>query len=133
MISTNDISEAIQRRLTDSALPYPVIFESSDNIPERPYIALQVVRLKPVAVMLEEHDGVYPQFMQATVVTETGKFATEGQTIGDEIAALFPFGTRITVDTDGHEITVNDIPFVESGFRDGFDWRTPVRIDYEVE
>jgi len=133
MIKQNDISEAIQRRLVDSVLPYKIVFEAEDELPERPYIALQVVRLKPVAVMLEEHDGIYPQYMQATVVTETGKFTTEGQKIGDEIAALFPFGTRIEVDAEGHEITINDIPFVESGFRDGFDWRTPVRIDYEVE
>jgi len=132
-IDPNLISEAMQRVATDSALSYPFVFEGSDKTPERPYIALQVVRLKPQAVMLEPHDGVHPQFLQATVVTETGKFATEGQRIGGEIAALYPFGKRIEVGGGSHEITIKNIPFVESGFRDGFDWRTPVRIDYEVE
>lgn len=132
-IKTTDVTNAVQKRIYDSLIEYPIIYEGEDSVPERPYIALQIVRLKPTAVMLEPHDGYHPAFLQATVVTEFGHFATEGQDIGDEIVKLFRFGTRITIDTEGHELTVNDIPFVETGFRDGMDWRTPVRIDYEVQ
>ena len=132
MIDENQISEAVQGVLVNSALTYPIVFEAEDTIPARPYITLQIVRLQPRAVMLETHDGVIPQYLQATVVTETGQFATEGLRIAKEVAALYPFGLRLPVGS-GHEATVNSIPFIETGFRDGPDWRTPIRINYEVE
>lgn len=133
MIDENEISEAIQRVLVDADLGYPITFEGEDEVPERPYITLQIVRLQPNVVMLEEHDGVLPQYLQVLVVTETGKFATRGLNIAAQVKALYPFGLRLPVGSGGHELTVNSIPFIETGFRDGFDWRIPIRIDYEVE
>lgn len=132
MIDENQVSEAVQKVVVNGGLPYPIVFEAEDTIPTRPYITLQIVRLPPRAVMLETHDGVTPQYLQATVVTETGKFATQGLQIAKDIASLYPFGLRLSVGS-GHEATVNSIPFIETGFRDGPDWRTPVRINYEVE
>lgn len=130
MTETTAISSALQQRLETGMPEYTITFEADDSIPERPYITAQVVRLQPSAVMLHAHPGIKTGYLVATVVTERGKFATSGQDIGDQIADLFPFALRLPI--GAREMTINNQPFVETGFGDGFDWRTPVRIDYEV-
>ena len=127
---TNDITQAIQNEVR-AGLPYPVVRENSDGIPDRPYVVLQVVRIKPQALTNEAHVSVRRGYLIATVVTEAGTLAKQGDDIGDEIAEILPFAH--TIDVGSRVLTVNNIPYVDIGFRDGNDWRTPVRIDYEVD
>jgi hypothetical protein len=63
------------------------------------------------------------------VVSETDAWANDALNIAEEVAAVFPYGQRLA----NGQITIKKPPQIEQAFRDGPDWRTPVRVDYEAE
>lgn len=124
-----EISDALCGRIKDNLPARKVIWENRDSIPARPYIVLEVVRLPPIDRTVS---GGYTErrgFLQATVVSEIDEFANPGLLIAGEIEALFPKGQIVI---GGNAITIRNPPHIGQSFRDGPDWRTPVRIDYEV-
>lgn len=124
-----EISDALCGRIKDNLPARRVIWENRDAIPQRPYIVLEVVRLPPIDRTTDGSLKTRRGYVQATVVSEVDEFANPGLLISGEIEALFPKGQIVI---GGNAITIKNPPHISQGFRDGPDWRTPVRIDYEV-
>jgi hypothetical protein len=129
-VTEEDISDALGQALV-AATTTTVIFENRDSLPALPYIAAEVVRVSTTDDTLRGGFTRSVGFLQATVVTEAGIFANPALQIADEIAAAFPKGERLTI--PGGTILITKPPAIGQGFRDGPDWRVPVRIDYEAE
>ncbi len=130
-MTEEDIANALGQRLV-AALPlYEVVFEGRDGLPNRPYVAAEVVRVKTFDDTLAGGFRHSVGFFQATAVIEAGIFASPALHIAEQIAEGFPYGTRITI--PGGVITIKQPPAIQQGIRDGMDYRVPVRIDYEAE
>jgi hypothetical protein len=128
-VTEAEISNALCGRIVDNLPDHRVIWENRDSIPARPYIVLEIVRLPPRDRTVEGTRRERRGYLQATVVSELDEFAGPGLAIAAEIEVLFPKG-QIAV--SGEAITILNPPHIGQGYRDGPDWRTPVRIDYEV-
>lgn len=130
-MTEEDISDALGQALVAGMPQYTVVVENRDSVPAKPYIAFEIVRVSTTDDTLRGGFKISRGFMQATVVAEAGEFANPSLRIADLIAAGFPYGTRLTI-PDG-TVLITKPPAVGQGFRDGPDWRTPVRVDYEAE
>jgi hypothetical protein len=130
-VTEEDISDELGRRLLQAVSLTPVVFENRDSLPPMPYIAAEVVRVSTTDDTLRGGFTRSVGFLQATVVTEAGIFANPALRIADEIAAAFPKGDRLNI--TGGTVLITKPPAIGQGFRDGPDWRVPVRIDYEAE
>jgi hypothetical protein len=130
-MTEEDISNALGQRLVAVLPATTVVFENRDGLPANPYVAAEDVRVSTTDDTLTGGFKISRGFLQATVVTEAGIFANPALQIADEIAAGFNYGDRISI-TDG-VILITKPPAIGQGFRDGPDWRVPVRIDYEAE
>lgn len=123
------ISDALCRRLVDALPMRRIVLENRDSIPARPYVVVEIVRVSKTDATLDGTAPTHRGFLQATVVSDTDDWANPGLEIAEEVAAVFPYTLRIAAGTG--EITILKPPQVEQSFRDGPDWRTPVRVDYE--
>lgn len=130
-MTEEDISNALCQALIYGLPGRTIILENRNGIPQKPYIAAEIVRVSTTDDTLAGGFKISRGFMQATVVIEAGNLANEALHLADHIAAVFPYGRRISI-PDG-VILINKPPAVGQGFRDGPDWRLPVRIDYEAE
>ena len=124
-----EISDALCRRLVDALPLRRIVLENRDSIPARPYIVVEVVRVSKTDATLDGTGPTHRGFVQATVVSETDAWANDALNIAEEVAAVFPYGQRLA----NGQITIKKPPQIEQAFRDGPDWRTPVRVDYEAE
>lgn len=130
-MTEEDISDALGQQLVAALPSTTVVLENRDSLPARPYVAAEIVRISTTDDTLRGGFRRSVGFMQATVVIEAGVFANPALTIADQIAAGFPYGDRIAF--PGGTILITKPPAIGQGFRDGPDWRVPVRIDYEAE
>ena len=130
-MTEEDISDALGQKLVAVMPLNTVIFENRDGIPAKPFIAAEAVRVSTTDDTLRGGFKRSTGFLQATVVTEAGIFANPALQIADAIAAGFPKGTRLTI--TGGVVMITKPPAIGQGFRDGPDWRVPVRVDYEAE
>lgn len=127
-----DISKALGQHLVAlSGLP-PIYWENQ-NVPEgtvRPYLSVQMVRVSRRNPDLGGGSSgtISRKFMQVTIVSDLGKFATAGEETADAIAAHFVKGTRLT--ENGGKVSIMDAPNILPAMRGGSDWRVPVQIDY---
>ena len=130
-MTEEDISNALCQTIVDAMPDTRFVLENRDSLPDRPFIALEVVRVSKTDDTLGGGFVRARGFVQATVVTKTDTFATEALRLADCVEASLPYGARLTI--TGGDITIAKQPFTGQGFRDGLDWRVPVRIDYEAE
>ena len=130
-MTEDDISNILGQTLVDALPGWTVVFENRDTLPKRPYVTSEIVRVSTTDNTLAGGFNISRGYLQATVVIEAGGFATEGLHIADHVAKGFPYGLRLTI-PDG-TVLITKPPAVGQGFRDGPDWRTPVRVDYEAE
>ena len=132
----DDIHDTLTRRLVEAFPLMTIVLENRDNIPKRPYAVAEIVRVSKTDATLDGAQPINRGFMQVTVITETDAFAHDGVGGGglgmaEDVAAVFPYGLRLP--GPGGEITILKPPQIEQAFRDGPDWRTPVRVDYEAQ
>lgn len=116
-----EIRNALGQRL--DTLGYSVAWENVSELPTVPYVAFQVVRVSRDTPGLNGGAAVSRGYMVATVVTAIGGHDTEALTMADAIIAAFPKGLKLG------GLAVASSGALE-GFRDGPDWRLPVRVDY---
>lgn len=130
-MNETDISKALGQRL-QSLADVPYIVWPNKDAPEglaRPYLTVQMVRVSRRELSLSGTGGLIARgFMQVTIVADLDEFATEAETLADNIATHFRKGTKMT--ENGGKVTIMDAPNVLPGIRDGSDWRVPVQIDY---
>jgi hypothetical protein len=124
------ISEALCRRLVEALTDYTVVQENRDSLPAPPYLVTEIVRVSKTDATLTGVKPVHRGYLQVSVISETDVFNDQGLRIAEEAAAVYPYPLRIAAG-DG-EIVITKPPQVEQAFRDGPDWRTPVRVDYEA-
>lgn len=126
-----EISNALCRRLVEALPLRTIVLENRDSIPARPYVAVELVRVSKTDATLNGAQAIHRGFLQATVVSKVDAFANDALGIAEEVAGVFPYTQRITAGTG--QIVIWKPPQVEQAFRDGPDWRTPVRVDYEAK
>lgn len=126
-----DIANAIGQRLAASPSLGTIVWENKDATPARPYLQFEVVRVNRRELTLSAGAPVSRGYVLVTIVADIDKFATSATQKADDVAARFPFGQRLDI-SGGGQIVVISPPSVLQGFRDGPDWRVPVRIDYEA-
>lgn len=123
------IENALGQRLAAMASVPPIVWPAKDAIPAKPYLVFQhAATSKTDPTMqgeLEISDGV----ATVTVVTTIGAFATEANEIADAVASHFPKGLRLAI-IGGGSIVITKPSETTQPFRDGPDWRQPVRINY---
>ena len=127
-MNDEDVFDWFETRLSDElGTVYTIVSPNSDTAPNKPYLILDLVPMEKFRRGLGNARKVSRGFVQVTVVTETNEPVVDSMAIGTSVAAVFPKGLR---ETD--ELLILQEPVVEKGYRDGPDWRTPVRIDYEA-
>lgn len=130
MLSEAEISDALTKRLSDTPFLSNVAWENKSFPVTRPYIDVQIVR---VSTTDDTGDGVgsrHRGYMQATVVGELNKWARPNEVEAERIAARFPKALRLSI--TGGQVKIIRPAAIGQGYRDGADWRLPVRIDYEA-
>jgi hypothetical protein len=123
-----EVIEAIGRRLTFIGLP--IVWQNSKpGLPDLPYLAFELV---PTGRIDDTLDGIGHRltgYAQVTVVSEIGSLANRAASIAESIAATFPKALKIR--TESGVVTIVQATDIRQGFRDGPDWRIPIRIYYE--
>lgn len=121
------LGQALESALDDNDVAWPN--RSAD--PERPFVDFQhvpTVRRDPTLAGTAE---IAEGYMVATVVTDRGSHATQGERIAALIMAAFRYTTRLSLEGGG-QMVVTAPPRTLPAFDDGAAWRTPVRIDYRT-
>lgn len=125
------IANALGQRLAAAPSLGTIVFENKDATPARPYLQFEVVRVNRRDETIDGTAPISLGFVLVTIVSDVDKFATGATQIADSVAARFPKGLRLNV-SGGGVIVIIQPPSVLQGFRDGPDWRVPVRIEYEA-
>lgn len=108
-----------------------IAWQNKDIDPARPFLATDHVPGSRTDPTLDgEGETVTGQFM-VYVVIERGKFTKAANALADKVLQRFKYGTLISLSIGG--ILIVKPPEVLTGYRDGPDWRVPVRIDYEIQ
>lgn len=132
-ISIDEIEIALGKHL-DGMANKPaggIAWQNRDVNPARPFFAADHVPGPRTDPTLDgKGETVTGQFM-VTVVIERNKFTKSANVLADKVMQRFQYMTLISLTTGG--ILVVKPPEVLPGFRDGPDWRLPVRIDYEIQ
>lgn len=125
------IANALGQRLAAAPSLGTIVFENKDATPARPYLQFEVVRVNRRDETINGTSPISLGFVLVTIVSDVDKFATGATQIADSVAARFSKGLRLNV-SGGGVIVIIQPPSVLQGFRDGPDWRVPVRIEYEA-
>lgn len=130
-ISTEKIEIALGQHLAAMTGAPTIAYQNQDIDPARPFLAADHVPGTRTDPTLDgTGETVRGQYMVYVVVT-AGDFTTAANTLADKILDRFKYKTLISM-TSGAILVVKP-PEVLTGYKDGADWRVPVRIDYEVQ
>ena len=132
MITDTAISNALGQRLATLS-PALTIGWPNRDVPAgtpHPYLIFDHVPVSRTEGTIKGGHTIRRGFAQITVMSEIGVFATTATNIAESVAALFPYGLRLTV--TGGKVLINQPPEVQQGYPDGPHWRVPVRIPYEA-
>lgn len=126
-----DIENALGQRLAATVGIPAIVWPNQDADPARPFILFQHVPVSRNDATLEGVGETARGYVTATIVTARNVFSSLGNALAATVMAQFPYGLELTM-TVG-KITINKPPEVLPGYRDGPDWRLPVRISYVAE
>lgn len=130
-MTLNEIETALGQRLATMAACPPIVWPNRKADPARPYLSVQHVPVGRQNIALAGGAVRITGFVVVTVVTEIDGFTTEANTIAQAVIDRFPAGLRIPAGR-GH-VVIRQEPEPITPFRDGDDWRQPVRIPYGAE
>ena len=130
MISNVAISNALGQRLMTLTPTPTVVWPNKEpgSTPSRPYLIFDFVPVSRTDDTTTTDAPVSRGFAQVTVMAQIDAFATSATTLAENIAALLPYGLKLTV--TGGKVLISQPPEVQQGYPDGPHWRTPVRIPY---
>jgi len=128
-----EIEKALGQRLVGMANVPMIVWPNQDANPARPFLLFQHVPVTRIDATLDGAGEMARGYALITVVTDRNvdTFATPANTLAGQIMAQFEYGLRLTMATG--QITINKPPEALAGYRDGPDWRAPVRVDYVAE
>jgi hypothetical protein len=128
MINHGDIENAFGQRLAAMTDCPPVAWENRDMDEARP---LLIVTHNPVSRIDPTSAGGMVQqsgFFEVSILTAWGEFKTASNALADQIINRFPKALRLALSNGGQLVILSAQPMV--GYRDGVDYRQPVRIGY---
>lgn len=132
MISASDVEKPLSEAIVASGLFPRVAWANKDFVSERPYIAVMLVPTVVVDGTMAKTNESWTGFLQITAVTAAGQFETDGRAILANAGGLFAAGTRLTM-PNGHKVLIYDHPQHSPPYRDGADYRQPLRIPLRTE
>lgn len=130
MISEADIAQALQQHLAGMTDVPAIAYENKD-LPAgtaRPYLVVETVRVSRIDRTLKGGKVESRGYMQITVVDAVDQWAFPAERLADDISERFAYPQSLAV--TGGRVTITKPPAIQQGYRDGPNWRLPVRIDY---
>ena len=130
-LQEDEIENALKARLGNGSLGYNIAWPNRSKPEKRPLLEVSFPEAARQggalagAADIEIIEGM----MAVIVVVDNDTHTTEANNIADQVATLFPEGTKISI-TNG-EITLR-LPDIKKGFEGNGQWRTPVMIPYSV-
>lgn len=124
-----EIVKALGLRL--HGLHYKIVWEDdAPGLPDLPYLTFELVPTGRIDDTLDGSGALFTGYAQVTVVTKLGEKAIRARDIAEDVAATFPM--TLTIATPTGLVTIIRATDVRQGFRDGPNWRIPVRVYYEA-
>ena len=130
MISEKEISLTLGDHLSGMAGAFPIHWPNKDApLPTaRPYLVFDLVRVSRTDRTMDGSAPVSRGFVQITIVGDLDTWANDTEDQADLISARFSYPRRLTV--TGGTISMTQPPEIGQGFRDGPNWRLPVKVSY---
>lgn len=125
MISTSEILKLIGQPLTGLGLN--IAWPNEDTDYSTPFLAVDHVPVSAINQTLDTSPFV-AGFVQVTHISAAGVYSTAGNDAADAIAALYPAGLRLSGNSGF--LVIMEPALVEQGYRDGSNWRVPIKITY---
>lgn len=128
-----EIEKALGQRLAAMPNVPTIVWPNQDANPPRPFLLFQHVPVTRADATLDGAGETARGYALVTVVTDRNvdTFATPANALAGSVMAQFAYGLRLSMAAG--EITINKPPEALAGYRDGPDWRAPVRVDYVAE
>ena len=126
-----EIERAMGQRLAAMTGVPAIAWPNDDADPARPFLKFQHVPVSRTDATLDGVGETARGYVTITVVAARDKFATAANTLAGSVMAQFEYGLRLSMAAG--QITINKPPEALAGYRDGADWRVPVRINYVAE
>lgn len=133
MIDEQVIMQAIATALHGQSEAFPrVLWDDTAETPERPFLAVSLVRGPVADDTLAQGLPVWTGFVIGAGVAPANGQERASMALGTAFGNLFAAGTRFAM-SDGRKLLVNGQPEAIGGYRDGPDWRYPVRVPLITE
>jgi len=130
-ISIEEIEIALGEYLVEMDDVPPIAWQNKTADPARPFLAVDHVpgpRTDPT--LNGDGETVIGQLM-IYVVIKGNTFTKPANMLADKVMQHFKYTTLISLEEGG--ILIVKPPEVLPGYKDGPDWRVPVRIDYAIQ
>lgn len=125
-MTEEEIYNLFSQRLVDANLLMKIVPPNMDDEPVKPYLLLDLIPIlrgnRSLSGGVETSEG----FCQITLVSETNEGISDVKAKAEEVAGVFPHRFRLG------DLILPDPPMIERGYRDGPDWRTPIRVNYQT-
>jgi hypothetical protein len=130
-MNTNEVKALLQKALYDAALGVDIDWPNSPRSAVWPRIEVSHISSERTSGTLKGSEVIrYSGVMSAIIVTQAASGAVSGDVLADQVAAIFPEGSRIAI--TGGEIAFNRPADIRDGYNDDGDWRVPVMIGYSA-
>lgn len=130
-ISQTALENALGQYLLTMAGVPEVAWANRNVDPDRPFLAVEHVPGPRTDPTLDGTGETVEGVMMINVVIEENQFATPANELVDDVVAHFAYKTKVSF-SDG-VVLVTKPPEVLTGYKDGPDYRVPVRVDYTVQ
>lgn len=126
-MTEEEIYVLVTNRVATNVPAMPVVKENQDSLPMKPYLTVDIIPTSRANRALSGGVDRSRGFVQITLVSETNEDQAQVLALAETIAAVFPHRLRL-----GDELLFTNPPMIEDSYRDGPDWRTPIRYDYQT-
>lgn len=130
-ISLDEIEIELAKHLSEMDDVPNIAWQNRDVDPVRPFLAADHVPGSRTDPTLDGQGETVTGQLMVYVVIESNSFTKPANLLADKVMQRFKYRTLIPL-TIG-DILITKPPEALPGYRDGPDWRVPVRIDYEVQ
>jgi hypothetical protein len=127
----DQIETALGQHLAAMPSCPPIAWPNKDANPARPFLAVQHVPTLRAARQIQGNGYIGEGFMMVTVVAARDTFAGPASVIAQALINRFPQGLRLLAGAG--RVLIHKPAEPMPAFRDGPDWRQPVRIAYRLE
>jgi len=130
-ISLDEIEIELAKHLSEMDDAPTIAWQNRDVDPARPFLAADHVPSSRTDPTLDGNGETVTGQLMVYVVIEGNSFTKPANLLADKVMQRFKYRTLIPLAIG--DILITKPPEALPGYRDGPDWRVPVRIDYEVQ